>query len=70
MRAYAVAEIHMAIDAGEPLPEPVLALAIARSLPGLTPAGVRAMDQDDVLDQIEWLNVQAAAAARDRVMAS
>lgn len=67
MRAYQVTELHMTLDAGAPLPVQLQALALAKSLPGYTVDQVRKMDQDDALDQMEWLNVAAAAAARDRL---
>ncbi len=67
MKAHKVAEVHMNLERGAPLPPQALFLALARTLPGYTVEMVRDMDQDDGLLLMDWLDVEGAAHARDRL---
>lgn len=57
----------MNLDRGAPLPPQALFLALARVLPGHTVQMVRDMDQDDGLLLVDWLDVESASHARDRL---
>lgn len=50
---------------GEPLPMSLLPLTLARSL-NLSPAQVREWDEDDALDQINWLEVEGRRSVMQR----
>ena len=64
MRSYKVADVHLRIETGEPLPPEALFVGVARAV-GWSVPEVKALDQDDGLMLLDWLRVESAARARD-----
>lgn len=46
------------------IPAELTALAVARSLQGLSPREVRDWPGDDVLDQLQWMHIEALLERR------